>query len=159
MLKDEIGKYYFDGNYNCAETIIRAGNDYYQLGLHDEDMKMLGGFGAGIQCGNTCGAILSAASILSMKYIEKNAHESEDIRPVTVLLMKKFQEKYIELLQAMILNIIMLFVIYIKNLQNMIKNLMKKTNIFKRLQKKIKSLCLLYLLGVTILALKEKQKK
>ena len=36
MLKDEIGKYYFDGNYNCAETIIRAGNDYYQLGLHDE---------------------------------------------------------------------------------------------------------------------------
>lgn len=94
MLKDEIGKYYFDGNYNCAETIIRAGNDYYHLGLHDEDMKMLGVFGAGIQCGNTCGAILSAASILSMKYIEKNAHESEDIRPVTVLLMKKFQEKY-----------------------------------------------------------------
>ena len=32
MLKDEIGKYYFDGNYNCAETIIRAGNDYYNLG-------------------------------------------------------------------------------------------------------------------------------
>lgn len=94
MLKDEIGKYYFEGNYNCAETIIRAGNDYYQLGLHDEDMKMMGVFGAGIQTGNTCGAILSAASILSMKYVEKKAHESEDIRPVTVLLMKKFQEKY-----------------------------------------------------------------
>ena len=54
MLKDVIGKYYFEGNYNCAETIIRAGNDYYGLGLHEEDMKMLGVYGAGIQCGNTC---------------------------------------------------------------------------------------------------------
>lgn len=94
MLKDEIGKYYFDGNYNCAETILRAGNDYYQLGLHDNDMKLVGAFGAGIQCGNTCGAILSGASILSMKYIEAKAHESSDIRPVTMKLIKKFTEKY-----------------------------------------------------------------
>lgn len=94
MLKDEIGKYYFDGNYNCAETILRAGNDYYQLGLHDNDMKLVGAFGAGIQCGNICGAILSGASILSMKYIEAKAHESSDIRPVTMKLIKKFTEKY-----------------------------------------------------------------
>lgn len=94
MLKDEIGKYYFEGNYNCAETIIRAGNDYYKLGLHDRDMIMVGAYGAGIQCGNTCGAVLSGAAILSMKYVEQKAHESEDIRPVTMRLIKKFQEKY-----------------------------------------------------------------
>lgn len=94
MLKDEIGKYYFEGNYNCAETIVRGGNDYYNLGLHDEDMKMVGVFGAGIQCGNTCGAVLGAACILSMKYIESKAHESSEIKPVTMKLMKKFQEKY-----------------------------------------------------------------
>ena len=29
MLKDIIGKYYFEQNYNCAETILRAGNEYY----------------------------------------------------------------------------------------------------------------------------------
>lgn len=94
MLKDEIGKYYFDGNYNCAETILRAGNDYYNLGLHDYDMKMVGAFGAGIQCGNTCGAILSAASILSMKYIETKAHESQDIRKLGTELIRKFNLKY-----------------------------------------------------------------
>ena len=94
MLKDEIGKYYFEGNYNCAETILRAGNDYYDLGLHDYDMKMVGAFGAGIQCGNTCGAILSGASILSMKYIETKAHESQDIRKLGTELIRKFNLKY-----------------------------------------------------------------
>ena len=94
MLKDEIGKYYFEQNYNCAETILRAGNDYYNLGLHDHDMKLVGAYGAGIQCGNTCGAVLSAAAILSMKYIETKAHESADIRKVGTNLIRKFNLKY-----------------------------------------------------------------
>lgn len=94
MLKDLLPKYYFDGNYNCAETIIRAGNEYYNLGLHDRDMIMMGVYGAGIQTGNTCGAILAAAAILSMKYVEAKAHESEDIKPVTKILMRKVNEAY-----------------------------------------------------------------
>lgn len=94
MLKDEIGKYYFEGNYNCAETILRAGNDYYELGLHDRDMILVGVYGAGIQCGNTCGAILAAAGILSMKYVESKAHESEHIKTVGTELIRRFNLKY-----------------------------------------------------------------
>jgi len=94
MLKDLYEKYYYDMNYNCAETIIRAGNDYYNLGLHDRDMIAFGGFGAGIQTGNTCGAILSAVSVLSMKYIEKRAHESNDIKPITTALIREFNKTY-----------------------------------------------------------------
>lgn len=94
MLKDVYAKYYFEGNYNCAETIIRAANEYYELGLHDRDMIMVGAYGAGIQCGNTCGAVLSAAAVLSMKYVEAKAHECEEIKPVVMKLMRKFQAKY-----------------------------------------------------------------
>ena len=94
MLKDVYQKYYFEQNYNCAETLLRAANDYYDLKLHDRDMIMVGAYGAGIQCGNTCGAVLAAASVLSMKYVEAKAHESEDIRPVVMKLMRKFNEKY-----------------------------------------------------------------
>lgn len=94
MLKDVCAKYYYEGNYNCAETIIRAANEYYDLGLHDRDMIMMGGYGAGIQSGNTCGAILAGSAILSIKYIEQKAHESADIKPVTVMLMRAFREKY-----------------------------------------------------------------
>ncbi len=94
MLKDLLPKYYFDQNYNCAESILRAGNEYYNLELHDRDMIMAAAFGAGIQSGNTCGAVLAGASILSMKYVEAKAHESEDIRPVVVNLIRKFNLKY-----------------------------------------------------------------
>lgn len=94
MLKDLLSKYYFEQNYNCAESIIRAGNEYYNLGLHDKDMIMVAAYGAGIQCGNTCGAVLAGVSILSLKYVEVKAHESEDIHAVVVLLMRKFKEKY-----------------------------------------------------------------
>ena len=94
MLKDLLPKYYFDQNYNCAETILRAANEYYDLGLHDKDMILVGAYGAGIQSGNTCGAVLSVAAILSLKYVEAKAHESEDIRPVVQKMMRKFNEKY-----------------------------------------------------------------
>ena len=94
MLKDIFEKYYFDGNYNCAETMIRAANEYYGLGLHDRDMIMVGGFGAGMQCGSTCGAVLSAVAVLSMKYIAQRAHDSKEIKPVTLSLMRSFTEKY-----------------------------------------------------------------
>ena len=94
QLKEAYKKYYFEGNYNCAECIIRAANDVYELGLHDHDMKLMGVYGAGIQCGNTCGAVLATAAVLSMKYVEAKAHESADIKPVTVLLLRKFKERY-----------------------------------------------------------------
>lgn len=94
MLKDCFEKYYYDQNYNCAETMIRAANEYYDLKLHDRDMIMLGGYGGGIQTGNTCGAILAAASVLSMKYVEQKAHESKDIKPVTTALIREFNKKY-----------------------------------------------------------------
>ena len=94
MLKDLLPKYYFDQNYNCAETILRAANEYYDLGLHDKDMILVGAYGAGIQSGNTCGAVLSVAAVLSLKYVEAKAHESEDIRPVVQKMMGKFNEKY-----------------------------------------------------------------
>jgi len=98
MLKDLLGKYYFDGNYNCAETILRAGNEYYSLGLHDRDMIMVAAYGAGIQTGSTCGAVLAGASILSMKYVEAKAHESEDIRPVVNKLIRAFNAEYSSIL-------------------------------------------------------------
>lgn len=94
MLKDYLQKYYFEQNYNCAETILRAANEYYDLQLHDRDMIMVGAYGAGIQAGNTCGAVLSAAAILSLKYVEAKAHESQDIKPVVQKMLRKFNEKY-----------------------------------------------------------------
>lgn len=94
MLKDLAGKYYFDQNYNCAETLLHAANEYYGLGLTEENMKLVAVFGAGIQTGNVCGAILSSAAVFSLKYVETKAHESEEIKPATILLTRRFNEAF-----------------------------------------------------------------
>lgn len=92
MLVDIVKKYYKMG-YNCAESIVHAGNEYYGLGLSDHDMKMVAAFGAGIQCGDVCGALLGSACVISSKYIEVKAHDqSVELRKITMKLVLKFQK-------------------------------------------------------------------
>ena len=38
-LEELVHHYYFDENYNCAETIIHAANDYYHLDVKQEDSE------------------------------------------------------------------------------------------------------------------------
>lgn len=57
MLKDIAEKYYIQG-YNCAESLIRAGNEYYNLNLDENALKMTGAFGGGFHVGDVCGALV-----------------------------------------------------------------------------------------------------
>ena len=91
MLGDIAGKYYEMG-YNCAESVIHAGNDYYGLGLCEHDMRMTAAFGGGMQVGDVCGALSGAACVVSAKYIEVKAHEQkEELRTIMTRLVKAFQ--------------------------------------------------------------------
>lgn len=92
MLKDVAVKYYLEG-YNCAESIIRAGNEYYGLNLHENDMKMTAAFGGGFQIGDVCGALSGAACVISCKYVEVKAHDQkEELRAITQKLVLSFQK-------------------------------------------------------------------
>ena len=93
MLKDCWESYYIEENYNCAESLLRAANDYYGLGLGEKEMKLVGGYGRGVQTEGVCGAYLSAVAVLSMKYIDEKAHESGYIRPVVSLFTMRLREK------------------------------------------------------------------
>ena len=94
MLKDLAQKYY-DMDYNCAESMVHAGNEYYGLGLSDHDMRMVGAFGGGMQVGDVCGALTGAACVISAKYIETRAHaQKQELHDVTLKLVRAFQEKF-----------------------------------------------------------------
>lgn len=93
MLK-EVAIAYYQNGYNCSESIIRAGNDVYQLGLNDRDMLMTAGFGAGLQIGDLCGALCGAVCVISARYVETKAHECEDLRPLTQKMVLAFQKKF-----------------------------------------------------------------
>ena len=92
MLKETAIKYYQQG-YNCAESIIRAGNEEYSLGLHDRDMNMAAAFGGGFQIGDVCGALSGAACVISSRYVEVKAHDCNELRPLTQKLVIAFQNR------------------------------------------------------------------
>lgn len=93
MLKDIAEKYYIQG-YNCAESLIRAGNEYYNLNLDDKALKMTGAFGGGLQVGDICGALSGSACIISSKYIETKAHETADLKPLMLNFVRAFQSHF-----------------------------------------------------------------
>lgn len=85
-------KYYELEDYNCAETLIHAANEYYHLSLHEEDMKMMAGFGGGMYTGMTCGALTGCIAALSKIIITTKAHESQDIRRVVQSCIRHFKQ-------------------------------------------------------------------
>lgn len=93
MLKDLAEKYYTQG-YNCAESLVRAGNEYYHLGLDEKAFKMTGAFGGGLQVGDICGALSGSACVISSKYIETKAHDSEDLKPLMLNFVRAFQTHF-----------------------------------------------------------------
>ena len=92
MLAETAVKYYHMG-YNCAESIIRAGNEVYGLDLHDRDMIMTAAFGGGFQIGDVCGALCGAACVVSARYVETKAHDCAFLRTLTQKLVIAFQNK------------------------------------------------------------------
>ncbi len=45
MFRERAEKYYLEGDYNCAEAILRAANDACALGLREDALRLAGGFG------------------------------------------------------------------------------------------------------------------
>lgn len=89
-----VKKCYEEQGFNCCETIIHAANEYYQLGLHEEDMKMAAGFGSGMYSGGTCGALIAGVAVLSKLVIRTKAHDQlEELRPVISACCRRFKEK------------------------------------------------------------------
>lgn len=92
-LKEICKEYYFEGNYNCAESIIHAANDYYNLQITPEDMKLMAGFGNGMYSGLNCGALIASIAALSKKTIKEKAHlQMQDISKADQTMVKNFKE-------------------------------------------------------------------
>ncbi len=76
MLREVAAKYYGEQNYNCAESILMAGNEVYDLGLAPGDVRLISGFGGGIGCGSTCGAVAGCVALLGRLQLKEKGHEN-----------------------------------------------------------------------------------
>ena len=68
---ERVKEYYLGENFNCAESVLRAANDEYGLGLDEKALVTAGGFGGGIGAGSSCGALCGAIQALGAKLISE----------------------------------------------------------------------------------------
>ncbi|MBR0137108.1 MAG: C-GCAxxG-C-C family protein [Erysipelotrichaceae bacterium] len=97
MLRDELIRYYYRGNgynYNCAESMLRACNDYFNLNLPDVLFYAASGYGGGMGHNELCGGLASAVSVLGVLYsVNGKGHDSPYLRELTNELFSRFEEK------------------------------------------------------------------
>lgn len=94
MLLDKAREYYSkDYDLNCAETIIYAANEEYDLNLTGETLKSMAAFGGGMAIESVCGAATGAIAVIGIIFTHKRAHESEKIKHLTSEFMNKFESE------------------------------------------------------------------
>ncbi|MFR6217439.1 MAG: C-GCAxxG-C-C family (seleno)protein [Enterocloster bolteae] len=79
MTRDRIYEYFIEKDNNCAEAMLRALNDEYCLGIPDDSVKLVGGFGGGMGCGKACGALCGGCSAISYRLIHERAHATRSL--------------------------------------------------------------------------------
>ena len=68
MLKEKAAYYYGTLGKSCAEGILLAANDVYDLKLTESEVQLFAGFRTGMGCGSTCGGLSGAIGVLSRMY-------------------------------------------------------------------------------------------
>lgn len=93
MIRDYVRKYYLAQERNCAEAIFLAANEALQLGLTEEDAKLVSAFGGGMGCGSTCGALAGAMAVLGKVRVQGSAHETEGFKESCAAMIETFEAR------------------------------------------------------------------
>ena len=64
-MKMDVTTYFYKGGLNCAETTLRCLIEEGVINAPPETVRMMTGFGGGMQRGTTCGAVVGAVAALS----------------------------------------------------------------------------------------------
>lgn len=94
MLVETIMKYY-DKKYdlNCAECIVKAVNEVYDLNIPKETLMTMSAFGGGMTIGSVCGAATGAVAALGIMFTNERGHKSPHVREMTSNFLIKFNNK------------------------------------------------------------------
>lgn len=94
MLVDRVRKYY-DAEYdlNCAECIMVAANEEYDLDISKDAIKASAVLGGGMGIGSVCGAATGALSIIGIMFTRERGHESPHVKALTIEFLGEFQNK------------------------------------------------------------------
>ena len=94
MLVDLVMKYY-DKEYdlNCAECMLVAANEEYDLNISKQTLMTMASFGGGMAIGSTCGAATGAIATLGIMFTDDRGHNSPHVREMTGKFLSEFNSR------------------------------------------------------------------
>ena len=93
MLADVAERYFLQGDFNCAESVLLAANEVYELGLdQDSCHRLVSAFGGGMGCGLLCGAIAGAMAALGQAAVTERAHVTDGFKNLCADTAAKMEE-------------------------------------------------------------------
>jgi len=93
MLVERIKKFYdVEYDLNCAETIIYAANEEYDLNLSKDALKTMAAFGGGMAIESVCGAATGAIAVIGIMFTEISGHKSPRVKELTQEFMSEFEK-------------------------------------------------------------------
>lgn len=93
MLENRLREYYMDKDYNCSETMFLAFSDEYLNGASQEEVSLVAGFGLGMGCKRTCGALAGGIAFLGKLLVKERAHATPDLGQICCEFVEFYTEK------------------------------------------------------------------
>jgi len=94
MLKETAEKYWNEEyDLNCAECIMYAANEEYNLNLSEQTLKVMAGFGGGMATGDVCGVVTGSIGVIGIMFTEVSGHKSPIVKEMTRKFIERFKEK------------------------------------------------------------------
>lgn len=77
---------------NCAECILKAANECYDLDLSAQTIKAMAAFGGGMAIESICGGATGAIAAIGIMFTEERGHQSPHVKMMTSKFMSIFRE-------------------------------------------------------------------
>lgn len=94
MVKEYVKSFYLENDFNCAETMLKAIDAAYGLGLRPKDVKLVGAWGGGAGCGITCGLLAGSLAALGKLCINVRAHAAPGFSALCSEYVKAFEAEF-----------------------------------------------------------------
>lgn len=79
---------------NCAEILLLAANEKYNLNLDERFIKAVCPYGGGLYTENTCGSLLGAIASIGVMYTEDKPSENLKMKDLTKKFVQEFYEEF-----------------------------------------------------------------
>ncbi len=94
-MKQDVMRYFYRGGLNCAESTLRCLIEAGVIDAPPEAVRMMTGFGGGMQRGTTCGAVVGAVAALGWATGRTEPGQSREASARVVReFLRRFEERF-----------------------------------------------------------------